>query len=865
MRLTLRTLLAWLDGVLTPDEQRELGERVAGSTVATHMAERIRASIGRTMIGAPRVDAKGMADDPNSVAEYLDNSLPSERLEPFERICIESEVHLAEVAACHGMLAEVARQVATLDRTLSDEERHHLQDRVQRRLVWDRERLAAEIAARANDAATSREASLREQRATARDIRAALGTEPTMADGPLAQAAAGRAAASGDVGSANGAIGRGGSRVGDGDLTTIDLSRGSEQPVVVGPRRSSLSAWLSAALALGLLLALGGVLTWSLVKSRGRAGRDVAAGQAQPAVRGDAAALVEPVAAAAGPVEPAAAVATEPPAKDAPTPTPPPATEPAAVAVGQRGNASGVAPGTVPPATVPPADPAASAVEPAAGPVPASQSANAGPAPSLAEQIAAVPMRPEAALPAGPAAPPAVAAAIPLVAGPAVPPVADPAMPPAAIVATPSTPPASGAAAAPLAADAAEVGFVGGEGLLLRRDDAATADAWTYLPPNSKLGPREDLLVPPGFHPELHVHGVTIRLLPSTRAVLSLDPDGTPRIEVVFGRAVARASRPDVRLGITAGGLVGTIEAGLTEPVAVQVELKRFAGAQPGEAAPRARADIVAASRGIAWRQTGLDGGDATAPLEGIDVQGMLPAGSALEWDSIAPARATVAREPVSPTWADAGMRPDRLEKSACDALSAKVAATAPLTRALRELSLDKRAENRMLAAATLALVGEYDELVELLCADSPGRKLEPKQWATLEASTVPLALARGGAAAAALRKAFEDHGPNGKAETLWMMACGLSDAQIFAGDDKVLVEKLEDPTLVVRRYASKCLVDIVQPSAADRLRYRPDSPPDLRRDGMYWWRLQAEKGLIRRPDSGTAAAGVVGSRGGAD
>jgi hypothetical protein len=849
MRLTLRTLLAWLDGVLTPDEQRRLGERVAGSTVATHMAERIRAAIGRTMIGAPRVEAKGMADDPNSVAEYLDNSLPSERLEPFERICIESEVHLAEVAACHGMLAEVARHVAAPDRTLGDEERHHLQDRVQRRLVWDRERLAAEIAARANDAAASREASLREQRETARAIRAALGNGPMEADVPHAQSAADRAAANG----ADGNVGRGGPRVDDGDVATIDPSRGGGHPVAVGPRRSSLSAWLSAALALGLLLALGGVLTWSLVKSRGRAGRDVAAAQGQSAARGDAALVVEPVAAPAGPAEPAGAVETEPSPKDVATPTPPPATEPAAATVPPS-----VVP--VPPATVPPADAAAPPVEPAAGPVRAGQPANAantGPAPALAEQTAAVPPPPNAASPAGPAIPPTAAAAVPAV--------ADPAMPPAAIVATPSTQPAPGAAAALLAADAAGVGFVGGEGVLLRRDDAATADAWTYLPPNSKLNAREDLLVPPGFQPELHVRGVTIRLLPSTRAVLSLDPDGTPRIEVVFGRAVARASRPDARLGITAGGLVGTIEAGLTEPVAVQVELKRFAGVEPGEAAPRARADIVAASRGIAWRQTGLDGGPAAAPLEGIDAQGMLPAGSALAWDSIAPARATVAREPVPPTWADAGVRPDRLEKSACDALSAKVAATAPLTRALRELSLDKRAENRMLAAATLALVGEYDELVELLCADSPGRKLEPRQWTTLEASTVPLALARGGAAAASLRKAFEDHGPNGKAEALWMMACGLSDAQIFAGDDKLLVEKLEDPSLVVRRYASKCLVDIVQPSAADRLRYRPDAPPDLRRDGVYWWRLQAEKGLIRRPDAGTTGAGGFGSRGGAD
>jgi hypothetical protein len=160
----------------------------------------------------------------------------------------------------------------------------------------------------------------------------------------------------------------------------------------------------------------------------------------------------------------------------------------------------------------------------------------------------------------------------------------------------------------------------------------------------------------------------------------------------------------------------------------------------------------------------------------------------------------------------------------------------------------DKRVETRMTAAATLALLGEFDDLVDLLCGESPGKRLEARQWTALEGSAVPPALAGGDVTAAALKKSLEDHGPNGKAEALWSMACGFSDAQIFAGEDRVLVERLEDPSLVVRRYAHKCLVDIVQPSAADRLRYRADAPPDLRREGVTWWRNQAEKGLIRRP-----------------
>jgi len=872
MRLTLRTLLAWLDGVLTPEEQRQLGERVAGSTVATHMADRIRTAVGRTMIGAPRVDAKGIADDVNSVAEYLDNALASEQLEPFERICIESEVHLAEVASCHGMLAEVSRSGAAAD-TLSAEERHHLQDRVQRRLVWDRERLAAETGARAVDAAANRDASLRESRETVRAIRAAIGHVPPEAVAAPEQAAAVSAAM--HHGAAHAA------NVRDGDVATIDPSRVDGVAVAPRPRRSSLAAWLSAALALALLLTLGSVLTWSLVKSRGRSGRDVAAAVVPAAVPDAAAAAVPPAAppptgttvdtAVDKDAERASDKATD---KAAPAPSaatdqaavtePPPATSSSPVALPSSSptalpSASPVALPSASPTALPPASPTAlpsasptvskvdlpPAAMPASQPVPA---VTPGPAPVT-----------PGLQPAGAALPQAMAAVVPPPAVPAMP--APSASRPAGDSAP--VPPAEAAVGASLRAGVAPgeadvpIGFVGNGGVLLRRDDAATADAWTYLPPNSRLGPREDLLVPPGFHPELNVRGVTIHLLPSTRAVLSVDADGTPRIEVVFGRAVARSPLPGARLGITAGGLVGTIEAGLAEPVAVQVELNRFPGAQPGESIPRSRAEIVAASNGVAWRQTALDGGPATAPLQGIDGQGMLPAGSVLEWDSVAPAVATVAHAAAPPSWAQGASQPTGVEKLACEALSAKVATTAPLSRALRELAADKRVESRMLAAATLALVGEYDVLAEMLCADAPGRKLEPKQWSQLEASAVPLALARGGAAAAALRRSFEVRGPNGKADALWTMACGLSDAQIFAGDDKLLVEKLEDPSLVVRRYANKCLLDIVQPGAVDRLRYRPDAPPDLRREGVLWWRQQAERGLIRRPDAVT-----VGGRG---
>jgi hypothetical protein len=441
---------------------------------------------------------------------------------------------------------------------------------------------------------------------------------------------------------------------------------------------------------------------------------------------------------------------------------------------------------------------------------------------TAAGEKAAMPQQATAAAPA---------AAMPVAQAPASPPVA-------------VSPPAAGAAAEPQD----PVGFVGGEGVLLRLAEAAAGGAaeWTFFPVGSPLGKREDLLVPPAFQPELHVRGVTIRLLPETRAVLSIDADGTPRIEVVFGRAVARASRADARLGITAAGLVGTIDAGLLNPVAIEVELDRFPGADPINTPPLVRSRIYAASS-LAWRQTAAGGQSVERPLEGIDAQGMLDAGMSLEWSSNGPGRVAVVRNRVLPAWIESGVRPARLEKSAGESLAAKVAATAPLARALRELAADKRSENRMLAASTLALIGEFDDLVEQLAAESPGRKLEQRQWSQFQNATVPLALARGGNAASRLYESFVNRGPHGKADALWAMARGFNDEELTAGVDRALVEALDDPSLIVRRYASKALIDITQPSAVDRTRYRADGQPDMRREAVVWWRNQLDKGLIRR------------------
>src|SRR4051812_20696964 len=109
MRLTLRTLLAWLDDTLSPAEVREIGKQVAESPFAKELVERLHRVTRQRRLTVPNRSGPD-ATDPNVVASYLDNELPAEEVAEFEKRCLTSDVHLAEVASVHQILSLIGQK-----------------------------------------------------------------------------------------------------------------------------------------------------------------------------------------------------------------------------------------------------------------------------------------------------------------------------------------------------------------------------------------------------------------------------------------------------------------------------------------------------------------------------------------------------------------------------------------------------------------------------------------------------------------------------------------------------------------------------------------------------------------------------------
>lgn len=106
MRLTLRTLLAYLDDRLSPANARELGQKISASPFARELAERIKGVVRKRRLASD--DSGHKTIDANLIAEYLDDQLTPELVALIEKEILASDHSLAEVAATHQILGLLA-------------------------------------------------------------------------------------------------------------------------------------------------------------------------------------------------------------------------------------------------------------------------------------------------------------------------------------------------------------------------------------------------------------------------------------------------------------------------------------------------------------------------------------------------------------------------------------------------------------------------------------------------------------------------------------------------------------------------------------------------------------------------------------
>lgn len=656
MRLTLRTLLAYLDDILEPQDSEDLRKKIDESRFATELVQRTRDCVRRLRLPAPPLSGRGLAGDANSVAEYLDNTLPGERVADFEKICLESDSHLAEVAACHQILTLVLGEPADVDpagrermyEVINRSERDEQPTVVPKSPPVGSETKAPPLAAStapATAAAPGRRVKpevpdyLRESRSRFWPVAAVLVIAALLTSGILALVAPPpwREMAANMF------------------RQTTEENPGETQPAMPPVGKPEAAA------------------------EQAEGGESAVKGPAGDQKDGDS----SPEAAPAGSNPKSPMTNTAVPAEGSP-----PAAEkmPAATPAVQFPRPQPLD-GDSPLAPLPP--------EPLGPPPPRRPMDDAGTRPALPDvpgDAGVGKAGPAAAMPVAPTAPEGTP--------PAPPPGTPEATAPG--VGTPASAPAGAAEAAPAAAEGSGEGvgrYLSRQDVLLRYD--AASSSWRRLPARANLMSSDHLLSLPMFRPTLTlITGVSVQPVGATSFdMLGLDAQGIPGLGVEYGRVVlVTIGRAGNTMRLRLGDHTGTVTFQDAESaMAVEVQQLLVPGKDPETEPAMQTIELYATSGAIRWEENG----------QTMEIKA--PAGRRL---SPLPVEEIDGAE--QPKWISAeNLTP--IDQRAASSLEHEIKYDRPVSLSLMELAENRRVEVRTLAVRCSAYVGQFEPFVAAL------------------------------------------------------------------------------------------------------------------------------------------------------
>ncbi len=807
MRLTLRTLLAYLDNTLEPEDAAILRAKIEESGFATQLIQRIRSSVTSTELTAPAPELVHPVGEANVISEYLDSTLTPEQIAEIERACLESEPHLAEAAAVHQILTMVLGKPASV----SDQLRQRIY------LLPDSTKPNQPLSGSFSSVSIPKEdlsGSVADQIPTGESEPTAAGmtVEPVGPSDSGVSDAPTRIRESGTIEDQLGDdidAAMAGSRPGS-HLEVSDVYAGTVRP-------SRITPWLVSLALAGVLLFVLSQIFAPLLKKQ-TAQQDPAderisfnPGEATDTAEeievspeespplesvGEPAIDIDPLKSA----ESAGEVPDQVPGEDE-LMLPPPNLDDDRTHVAEARSDDTPAPNAQ-----------AASVESTESP---DSGETVNPDPDAAEEMAA--LKTDVA----PAAESGLAKADSL--------------PPTTEV----VPPKSQDLKEPAPADQPDAdapSTVGGQALAIATSDNTLLiarvgqDEWKRVRKETGIGDRITLINPPGFRSPMTTSAgqFVLTLIDATQADWIQDPDGgeVPGVNVDFGRALITAKQAAVTTTAILGGYATKITLAEPETVAgIEVRYFRGPGMDPGNPENHVRLARVFSVQGNVQLETEV----GSQSLE-----------TGQQWLIRDSEVAPVAAMPAIPNWINP---PDKkvasIDADAREGLLQLIGEDESLTLALREGVSFRRSEVGALAAQTLLLMGDGS-----VYFGGDGVLSDPKQrsyWPTHFLALRSLVDYSPESAEALATSITEMDAADGR--TLYRLLIGYSQKQLVENGDEDLMDMLDSHSMAVRVLA----IENLRAITGTTLYYRAEEENATRRaQATKKWRTRQRKGDIR-------------------